>query len=133
MEASEGPYNCGICGESHCGNEIWWNLDGLRCTDCRRNIIEGVIPPLKQDKHDDKAEWFDKFEITYNRNVHPSSIRKLRRESLLKGRDLKRTNGDVYCTVYLISENHEFLKQHPKQDSKMKMTMTGSKGEEIQL
>jgi DNA-directed RNA polymerase subunit RPC12/RpoP len=47
LDATEGPYTCGICGENHCGNEIWWNLDGLRCTNCWRNIKEGVIPSLK--------------------------------------------------------------------------------------
>jgi len=133
LEASEGPYNCGICGEHHYGNEMWWNLDGLRCIDCRRNIVEGVIPPLKRNSHDDKAEWFDKFEITYNRGVHPSSIRKLRREGLLKGRDLKRKDGSEYCTIYLVSENQEFLAKHPKKDSKIKMTIAGSDGKEIKL
>jgi len=133
LESSEGPYTCGICGEHHYGNEIWWNLDGLRCIDCRRNIVEGAIPPLKRNSHDDKAEWFDKFEITYNRGVHPSSIRKLRREGLLKGRDLKRRDGSEYCTIYLVSENQEFLAKHPKKDSKTKMTIAGSDGKKIQL
>lgn len=133
LEASEGPYNCGICGESHYGNEIWWNLDGLRCVDCRRNIMEGVIPSLKRNKHDDNAEWFDKFEITSNRGVHPSSIRKLRREGLLKGRDLKRKDGSEYHTIYLVSENQEFLKKYPKKESKIQMTMTDNKGNKINL
>jgi len=133
LEASEGPYNCGICGESHYGNEIWWNLDGLRCVDCRRNIVEGVIPPLKRNKHDDKAEWFDKFEITSNRGVHPSSIRKLRREGLLKGIDMKRKDGSEYCTIYLVSENQEFLEKYPKKESKIQMTMTDNKGNKINL
>ena len=47
LEVSEGPLGCGICGRQHPGNEIWWNLDGLRCSDCWRNIKEGVIPSLK--------------------------------------------------------------------------------------
>ncbi|MCL5125331.1 MAG: hypothetical protein M1511_12700 [Deltaproteobacteria bacterium] len=63
LEASEGPYNCGICGEHYYGNEIRWSLDGLRCVDCRRNMVEGIIPPLKRSKHDDKAEWFDKLRL----------------------------------------------------------------------
>lgn len=116
LEASEGPYNCGICGEHHYGNEIWWNLDGLRCADCRRNIVEGVIPPLKRSKHDDKAEWFDKWEITSNRGIHPSSIRKLKREGILHGRELKRKGGSDYFTVYLVSENSDFLSKFPKRD-----------------
>lgn len=133
LEASEGPYNCGICGESHYGNEIWWNLDGLRCVDCRRNIVEGVIPPLKRNKHDDKAEWFDKWEIASNRGIHPSSIRKLRREGLLKGIDLKREDGSEYRTIYLVSENQEFLDKHPKKESKIQMTMADNTGNKINL
>lgn len=128
LEASEGPYNCGICGESHYGNEIWWNLDGLRCVDCRRNIVEGVIPPLKRSKHDDEVEWFDKWEITSNRGIHPSSIRKLRREELLHGRDLKRKDGNEYFTIYLVNENKEFLDKYPKNESKIKITIADSKG-----
>ena len=133
LEASEGPYNCGICSESHYGNEIWWNLDGLRCADCRRNITERVIPPLKHSKHDDKAEWFDKWEITSNRGVHPSSVRKLRREGMLKGIDLKRKDGSEYFTLYLMSENQKFLKKYPKKESKIQMSITDSKGNKINL
>ncbi|MFH1601640.1 MAG: hypothetical protein ABIB61_01650 [Candidatus Shapirobacteria bacterium] len=133
LEASEGPYSCGICGESHYGNEIWWNLDGLRCADCRRNITKGVIPPFKRSKYDNKAEWFDKWEITSNRGVHPSSVRKLRREGLLKGIDLKRKGGNEYFTLYLVSENQEFLKNYPKQGSKIKATIRDSKGNKVKL
>ena len=54
LEASEGPYTCGICQETTPGNKIWWNLDGLRCADCWRNIKERVIPPLTWD-HDNEV------------------------------------------------------------------------------
>ncbi len=47
LEASEGPYNCGLCGELTQGNDTWWNLEGLRCRDCFRNIQDGIIPKLK--------------------------------------------------------------------------------------
>lgn len=133
LDASAGSYTCGICGDQRYGNEMWWNLDGLRCTDCRWNIVEGNIPPLKRSKHGDKAEWFDKFEITSNRGVHPSSIRKLRREGVLKGVDLKRKDGTEYHTVYLVSENREFLEKYPKKETKIQMTMTDNKGNIINL
>ena len=95
--------------------------------------MEGVIPPLKRNKHDDKTEWFDKFEITSNRGIHPSSIRKLRREGLLKGIDLKHKDGSEYHTIYLVSENGEFLDKYPKKESKIQMTMTDNKGNKINL
>jgi len=41
LEASEGPLTCGICGEHYYGNEMWWNLDGIRCKDYWRNIKDG--------------------------------------------------------------------------------------------
>jgi hypothetical protein len=33
---------------------------------------------------------------------------------LLHGRDLKRVNGSIYETIYLVSENQEFLKEYPR-------------------
>lgn len=132
LDDGKGPYTCGICGEYYYGKDIWWTLNGLWCRDCWNNIKEGVIPPLKHC-HDDKSNWFERWQITSNHGVHPSSIKKLRREGLLHGRDLKRKDGSDYFTVYLINENQEFLKKYPKQDSKIKMTISDSKGKEIQL
>ena len=132
LDDGKGPYSCGICGEGTYGKDIWWTLNGLWCRDCWSNIKEGVIPPLKH-RHDDKSNWFERWQITSNHGVHPSSIQKLRREGLLHGRDLKRKDGSDYFTVYLVNENQEFLKKFPKQDSKIKMTISDSKGKEIQL
>lgn len=132
LETSEGPYSCGICGESHYGNEIWWNEDGLRCTDCWRNIKEDVIPPLKH-RYDDKEVWFQDWQIKSNYGVHPATRGKLKREGLLKGRDLKRADGSVYFTVYLVSENQEFLRKYPKQKSEIEITIADDKGNKINL
>ena len=44
----------------------------------------------------------------------PHLLRKLRREGLLHGRDLKRVDGSIYETIYLVSENQEFLKKYPR-------------------
>lgn len=111
---ADGYYNCGICYEGHYGNEIWWNLDGIRCADCWRNIKEGVIPQLKTHMFDNHDEWISTSQLKDKHNVHPSSVKKLRREGLLHGRDLRRANGSIYKTIYLISENQEFLKKYPR-------------------
>lgn len=111
---ADGYYNCGICYEGHYGNEIWWNLDGIRCADCWLNIKEGIIPPLKKHLFDNEDEWIANSQLKSKHNVHPSAVRKLRREGLLHGRDLKRANGSIYETIYLVSENKEFLKKYPR-------------------
>ena len=132
LEVSEGPYTCGICGESHYGNEMWWNLDGLRCVDCWRNIKEGVIPSLKH-RYDDDSNWFQDWQIRSDYGVHSSTVRKLCREGLLHGRELKRKDGTIYYTVYLKNENQEFLKKYPKIDSKTKMTISDKDGKPVEL
>jgi C4-type Zn-finger protein len=132
LEISEGPLTCSICGEHYYGNEMWWNLDGTRCKDCWRNIKEGVIPSLKPRYHD-KSNWFESWQIKSNHGVHPSSVRKLAKEGLLHSRDLRRKNGAVYYTVYLVSENQEFLKKYPKQKSKIQMSIIDNKGHRVNL
>lgn len=107
-------YSCHICGGSHDGEDIWWRPDGYRCRDCWKNIQEGVIPMFKLDReHWKEKEFLIKHHIT-SRGVHPSSIKRLMREGVLVGRDLKDANGYVYETVFLVSENKEFLKTHQK-------------------
>ena len=91
-----------------------------------------MIPSLTP-RYDDKSNWFESWQIKSNHGVHPSSVRKLVREGLLHSRDLKRKDGTVYYTVYLVSENQEFLKKYPKKKSDIKMTITGSGGKEVQL
>lgn len=110
----DGYYNCGICYEGHYGNDIWWNLDGIRCADCWRNIKEGVIQSLKKHLFDNEGEWFSSSQMRDTFNVHPASVKKLRKEGLLHGRDLKNGQGGIYYTVYLESENQEFLKKYPR-------------------
>jgi len=113
LEATESPYTCGICGELTPGNTTWWNLDGLRCKDCWRNIQEEVIPSLKH-RYDNDDTYFQDWQIQSDFGVHPATRSKLKREGLLKGRELKRQDGTTYYTVYLIEENKEFLKKYPK-------------------
>jgi len=125
LEPTEGPYTCGICRETTSGNDIWWNLDGLRCRDCWRNIKKKVIPPLK---YDNDGIWIQEFQLNSDYSLHPATRRKLRREGVLRGIDLKRLDGATYCTVYLVDENKEFFKKYPKKPKiKVEVVNTGDK------
>ncbi len=125
-------YNCSICSEGAYGSDIWWNLDGSRCRNCWRNIKEGVIPPLKR-RYESEDIYFSNWQVQSNYGVHPATRVKLRREGLLKGRDLKNEKGQTYYTIYLISENKEFLKKYPKLKSEHKETITTFDGRTIEL
>lgn len=111
LEAGEGPYTCAICRENHYGNEIWWTEKALYCKDCWKNIKEGVIPPLEYDN--DNKVWIKDWQIKSEYSVQPGTRKKLERQGVLHPRILKRLDGSIYCTVYLIKENQEFLKQYP--------------------
>ncbi len=120
LEASEGPYQCDICRESAYGDNIWWTLDCMTCGDCHRNIKEGIIPALTYDLKN--KIWIKDWQIKSEYSVQPMTKKKLERQGLLHGRQLKRKDGTVYCTVYLIAENQEFLKKYPlkpEQDIKL--------------
>lgn len=108
---NEGPYTCAICGETTPGNNIWWNLDGLKCGDCWQNIQKGIIPPLS---YDDDEKYIKEWQLQSDYGLHPATRGKLRREGILKGKDLKRKDGSIYCTVYLVEENKEFFKKYSK-------------------
>lgn len=118
LEASEGPLTCGICGENRPGDEIWWTPEMLRCADCWRNIKEGVIPLLKDHTYERNSNYFLNWQLSSESdfNIHSSTVRKLRRQGLLHGRDLKRLDGTIYHTIYLIEDNKEFLKKYPRKE-----------------
>lgn len=113
LEISEGPLNCGICYESTPGNDIWWTEENLYCRNCWRNIQEGVIPPLKH-VYDKVKAYYREWQISSEFSLHSATVRKLKRDGVLKGRNLKDQNGDTYCTIYMIKENDEFFKKYPK-------------------
>lgn len=125
LDESEGTYNCQVCHKYASGKETWWDKWGVKCLDCQRNIDEGVIP--REICQNDKL-WIKDWQLRSDYSLHPSTARRLRREGILKGRDLKTKDGAIYYTVYLISENQEFLKKYPKKDSKIKMTASGLDG-----
>ena len=113
-------YNCAICYRSTPGNKIWWTPDAIYCADCWKNIKSGIIPPLSWD-HKNKI-WIKEWQMQDDYGVHPSTRRKLRREGLLRGRELKDEKGFVYYTVYLVEENQKFLRKYPKKPE-MKVLM----------
>lgn len=131
LDSSEGPLNCGICGDSTPGNGIWWDLSGIRCADCQRNIEEGVIS--KSIIKDEKL-WIKEFHLKYDYSLHPTTIRKLKKEGVLKGKELKRQDGSTYCTIYLVADNKEFFKKYPKKPKmKIEWKMKDDKGNEVKL
>ncbi|MBF0208934.1 MAG: hypothetical protein HQK53_18895 [Oligoflexia bacterium] len=129
----DGVYTCGICGENYSGNKIWWTPEVLRCADCWRNINNGTIPALGNRYDDDSEyiqEWFLSSDSGYG--IHPSTVRKYQRQGILHSRDLKRENGTIYCTIYLLSENEEFLKAHPRKE-RTHMKITDLLGNEVEI
>lgn len=133
LEPSDSPYSCSICGENRYGNEMWWNLDGIRCIDCWRNIQEGVIPSIKGRYDDNKGYYLD-WQLSSDFSLHSATIRKLKKEGLLRGRELKKQDGAVYCTVYLEKDNKEFLKKYPKKPKmKIEWRMKDNKGQDVIL
>lgn len=126
-------YTCGVCSGSFPGENIWWDLRGIRCGDCQRNLKEDIVPiEIFEDDYGYDVV-IKSWNFRDNYGVHPSSVKRLRREGLLHGRDLKRVDGTVYYTIYLVSENQEFLKKYPKIDSKTKMTISDKDGKPIEL
>ena len=63
--------------------------------------------------------------------MHPATRGKLKRQGLLKGRDLKNEKGQIYYTIYLVSENQEFLKKYPRRDRKTRETIVDDKGKQV--
>ena len=112
LDPTEGPYTCAICGENFTGDDIWWNSKGLRCRDCWQNIQKRVIPSLTYDN--DNKIWIKEWQLQADYSLHPATRNKLRRQGLLNGRNLKRSDGSIYCTIYLVKENLEFFNKYPK-------------------
>lgn len=131
LESTEDFYSCGICGVSMPGNKTWWNMDGVRCVDCQRNIQEGIIP---SEIHKNRDIWIAGWQLSskLDFSIQSSTLRKLRKEGLLHGRDLKKEDGTVYFTVYLISENKEFLDKYPRKPQP-KMIITDLLGNKVEL
>lgn len=111
LEGENGEYTCAVCRNNTLASDIWWNLEGIRCRDCWRNIENKVIPSLTYDNED---QWIPEWQLQSYHGLHHTTRAKLKREGLLKGRNLAREDGSIYCTVYLVEENKEFLKRYPR-------------------
>lgn len=77
---SDKNYSCDICDRHYYGDEIWWNLDGKRCLDCKRNIDRGIIPSIKS-RYDNEDEWFTDWQVKSNYGVQPATREKLKRQN----------------------------------------------------
>ncbi|MDP3974041.1 MAG: hypothetical protein Q8P92_04380 [Candidatus Daviesbacteria bacterium] len=122
-------YTCMVCKENTPGNRIWWNLDGITCFDCHLNIKNGSIP-VEVVKNSDI--WLQNWQIADECSLHTSTIQKLRRQGVLKGKELTREDGTSYCTIYLIDENKEFFEKHPRKP-RQRMVITDLLGNKIEL
>jgi len=122
-------YTCRICGESMSGDNTWWDLKGIRCLDCQRNLKEGVVPLEMFDDDYGYDVVVKTWELQTYYGIHPATIRKLQRQGILKARELKRKDGIVYGSLFVVSENKEFFNEHPKQKPKINITFSSSEDE----
>ena len=122
-------YTCMVCKENTPGNRIWWNLDGITCFDCHLNIKNGSIPAEVVKNSD---IWLQNWQTVDECSLHSSTVQKLYRQGFLKGRELKREDGAIYCTIYLIDENKEFFEKYPRKP-RQKMVITDLLGNKIEL
>lgn len=133
LDASDGSgYSCGICGGSHEGNKIWWNLEGIRCSNCWENMKAGVIPKDLMHMYDKDKQWISDWEFKDKYGVHPATRDKLTKQGFLKVRELKNPLGQIYCSVYLKKENKPFLDKYPeipKTEPKITVTTSSSKNQ----
>jgi len=134
LEPSNSSYTCTICHEQSPTGETWWLPDALWCTNCKRNIDKGVIPKLFYFEDDHDKNWFTESDIKYDYELKTPTIRKLEKDGVLHPRNLKNSEGFIYCSVFLLKENKEFFKTHQKVKKTYPETVVrGDNGEEIIL
>ncbi|MCL5409860.1 MAG: hypothetical protein M1607_03310 [Patescibacteria group bacterium] len=114
-------YTCGICGKSINGNETWWDLKGIRCLDCQRNLMEGAVPLEIFDDDYGYDVVVKDSQMNWDYGIHSATLGKLCRQGLLKSRDLKYEDGTIYKRLFLVSENKKFFDEHPKKKPKMEI------------
>ena len=125
----DGTYGCFLCSAAITRDSGRYDKYGFKCLDCQRAVDKKLIPVrvLK-----DRESWFADWQIQSDYGVHPATRGKLRRQGLLHGIDLKTKEGLVYYTVFLCSDNQEFLKKYPKKEKKT-VEFIYSGGKKIQL
>lgn len=110
-------YRCGICGETISGDNTWWDIKGIRCSDCHRNLKAGVMTLEIFDEDYGHDVVVKEWQMQSDYNIHPSTLKKLCRLGVLKSRELKRLDGTVYKRLFVVNENKEFFKEHQKKPS----------------
>lgn len=131
LEDRESGYSCKLCSRGLRGSESWWNLDGIQCADCRRNVKEGIIPAEIINNHD---LWIASWQFKSEFGLHSATISKMKRKGELIGRELKDSEGKTYFTVYMVEDNKKFFKKHKKtSSSNKKWKLVDKKGVEMIL
>lgn len=129
LDEIEGTTSCIVCGDAIAGIQTWWDKNGTKCLDCQRNIDEKNIP---SEVCKDRDMYLQDWQTQGDYSLHSSTVRKLKRQGILHPRELKRKDGSIYYSIYLINENIEFLKKYPKKPS-MKVEYVGPKGKTVKL
>lgn len=106
-----GYYSCNICRKSIRANETWWIPEGVFCSDCHRNIINAVIP---RDAVKNEKIAFEKWDLKNEFGLSSATVNKAVKNGELFGRDFKDKEGKTYHTIYLVNENIDFFKTHPR-------------------
>jgi len=117
-------YSCGICHTSVSGDKTWWDLKGIRCADCQRNLKAGNIPLVIFDDNYGYDVIINHWDFKDVYGVYPITVKKLKKEGLIIGHDLTREDGSVYYTIFLVNDNKKFLRTHPQKCLKTKMMET---------
>lgn len=113
----DGVYTCFICGNSMSGITTWYDKWGQKCIRCKRNIDAGVIPPEIND-YDTRGEtWHSFYQIQDFTKLHPATIRKLVRTGELKARQLIDERGLIYCQIFMVEENKEFIERFKQKNT----------------
>lgn len=114
LDDRESGYSCNLCSRGLKGSESWWNLDGIQCIDCRRNVKEGIIPAEIIKNHD---LWIANWQFKSEFRLHSATVSKMKRNGELVGRELKDLEGKTYFTVCMVEDNKKFFKKHRKTSS----------------
>lgn len=105
----DGTYSCFICYESITTVNGWYDKYGLKCLNCQRAVEKKIIPPIV---FKDRKSWITNWELKDKFGIHPSTARKLIKEGKLKARVINKENGSTHYSIYLLSENQDFLKNY---------------------
>lgn len=105
----EGTYSCFICHESITTVNGWYDKYGLKCLNCQRAVEKKILPPIV---FKDRNSWITNWELKDKLGIHPSTAKKLIREGKLKVRNVETEKGGIHYSVYLLSENADFLKKY---------------------